>query len=77
VYIDDVIVFSLDIDSYKQHLSTVLSILYWLGVTLSLLKYYFVQLGLKALGHFVSRYGLLTVEEKTEAIRALEFLKNL
>ncbi|EHK24828.1 uncharacterized protein TRIVIDRAFT_220267 [Trichoderma virens Gv29-8] len=39
---------------------------------MALSKCHFAQPGLKALGHFVSRLGLNTLAEKTEAIRQLE-----
>lgn len=77
VYIDDIIIFSKDIESHIEHLSTCLSLLCKSGVTLSLTKCHFAQPGLRALGHWVDRLGLSTVEEKTEAIRALKFLTTL
>jgi hypothetical protein len=77
VYIDDTIIFSKDIDSHIRHLSTVLRILCKSGATLSLAKCFFAQPGLRALGHFVSRLGLSTVEQKVEAVRALAFPTNL
>jgi hypothetical protein len=77
VYIDDIIIFSKDIETYIRDLSTVLSLLYKSGITLNLRKCYFAQSGLQALGHYVSRLGLSIVEEKVEAIRALKFLITL
>lgn len=44
---------------------------------MSLGKCHFAQAKLEALGHFVSRFGLSTTEEKTEAIRHLEMPKTL
>ena len=77
VYIDDTIIFSKDIESHIKHLSIVLNLLRKSGVTLQLGKCHFAQQGLRALGHWVSRLGLSTVEDKVEAIRALKFPENL
>lgn len=77
VYIDDIIVFSRSIDDHLLHLETVFTILENSGCTMSLGKCHFAQAGLEALGHFVSRFGLSTTEEKTEAIRHLEMPKTL
>jgi hypothetical protein len=77
VYIDDTIIFSKDIETYITHLSSILRILSSSGVTLNLLKCHFVQLGLKALGYWVDRLGLSTLDEKVEAIRAMQFLQTL
>ena len=60
-----------------RHLSEVLQKLYHSGVTLFLSKLHFAQLGLKALGYWVPRCGLSTVEEKVEAIRVLKFPQAL
>jgi len=51
VYIDDTIVFLKDIKSHIHDLSIVLCLLRESGVTLSLSKCHFAQLGLQALGH--------------------------
>ncbi|PFH62963.1 hypothetical protein XA68_10714 [Ophiocordyceps unilateralis] len=77
VYIDDVIVYSRSTEDHLRHLDLVLAILANSGCTMSLQKCHFAHAGLTALGHFVSRLGLSTAEEKTEAIRALAMPTNL
>ena len=77
VYVDDTIIFSRSPEQHLEDLSMVLRLLQQSGVTLSLSKCYFAQPSLQALGHYVSRLGLSTVLEKTEAIRALKFPETL
>ena len=67
-YIDNIIIYS---KSTKQHLidlDKALTVLEDSGVTLSISKSHFAQPSIKALGHFVSRLGISTLTEKTEAI---------
>jgi hypothetical protein len=77
VYIDDIIIFSRGIEDHLRHLDTCLGILAASGCTMSLDKCHFAQPDLKALGHHVSRLGLQTQEEKTEAIGQLAMPDNL
>jgi hypothetical protein len=73
VYINNIIIFSKDIKTYIDYLSSILRILLYSGVTLNLLKYHFVQPGLKALGYWVNRFGLNILDEKVEAVREIRF----
>ncbi|CAI6100622.1 unnamed protein product [Clonostachys chloroleuca] len=77
VYVDDIIIFSRSIEDHVRHLDICLGILERAGCTLSLGKCHFAQPGLKALGHFVSRLGLSTLEEKTKAIKDLAMPRTL
>lgn len=77
VYIDDIIIYSRTVEEHFEHLRTILRLLENSGVTLSLTKCFFLQPSIKALGRHVSRLGIATLEDKVEAIRALEFPKNL
>ncbi|KID93902.1 Ribonuclease H-like protein, partial [Metarhizium majus ARSEF 297] len=77
IYIDDIIIFSRTIEEHVKHLDLALAILNRSGCTLSLRKCHFAQPGLQALGHYVSRLGLSTTEEKTAAILALAMPTNL
>lgn len=77
VYIDDIIIFSRNLDEHLHHLEHVLDILDASGVSLSISKCFFAFPSIQALGHHVSRLGLSTVQEKTEAIRAMKFPTNL
>lgn len=77
VYIDDIIVYSRTTKDHLNHLALCLALLEKSGCRLSLSKCHFAYAGLEALGHWVSRLGLGTTEEKTKAILALEMPKNL
>ena len=77
VYIDDVIIFSASLDEYVKYLDQVLELLENSGVTLSLSKCHFAYPSITALGHYVSRLGLSTMEEKVEAVRRMFFLTSL
>src|SRR5437667_11360300 len=73
VYVDDIIVFSRSKEEHLHHLDRILQLLEDSGVTLSIAKCHFGYPSIKALGHHVLRLGLSTVEEKTEAIRNLDY----
>ena len=77
VYIDDVIIFSKNINDHLRHLDTALGLLKESGVTLSLPKCHFAQPSISALGHHVSRLGLSTLEDKVEAVRNWTFPETL
>ena len=73
VYVNDIIVFSRSKEEHLHHLDRILQLLEDSGVTLSIAKCHFGYPSIKALGHHVSRLGLSTVEEKTEAIQNLDY----
>jgi len=77
VYIDDIIVFSRALGEHLEQLNTVLGLLADSGITISLAKCHFAFPSLQALGHHVSRLGLSTVAEKTDAIQQMEFPRTL
>jgi len=77
VYIDDILIASVDTAIHLRDLEDVLSLLESSGITLSLAKCHWAQPSIKALGHRVSRLGLSTMEEKVVAIRHLEYPTNL
>ena len=77
VYIDDIIVFSKMLDQHLIDLDTCLTLLEQSGVTLALRKCHFGYPSIQALGHHVSRLGLSTIKEKTEAIRNLDYPETL
>ena len=73
VYIDDIIVFSRSAEEHLQHLHQLLEILENSGVTVNPKKCHFAYPSIRALGHQVSRLGLGTLQEKTDAIAKLRF----
>lgn len=77
VYIDDIIVFSRSFHEHLKHLEAIFTVLENSGATMSLPKCHFAQRGVEALGHYVSRLGLSTTADKTEAIRNLEMPVDL
>ena len=77
VYVDDIIAFSRSKEEHLNHLGRILQLLEDSGVTLSIAKCHFGYPSLKVLGHHVSWLGLSTVEEKTKAIRNLDYPRNL
>ena len=77
IYVDDVIVFGESLESHPEHLNKVLCTLETSGVTINIAKCHFGSPSIQALGHQVSRLGLITLEEETDAIRELLFPKTL
>ena len=77
VYIDDVIIYSRSLEEHLNHLDQALHILANIGVTIGISKCHFAYPSVQALGHRVSRLGLSTLREKTDAIRKIAFPKTL
>lgn len=77
VYIDDILIFSRGLEQHIEHLDKALGLLESSGITLSISKCHFAFPSIQALGHHVSRLGLGTVQEKTEAIQTLAFPSTL
>ena len=77
VYIDDIIVFSTSVQAHIKDLAIALNVLKSSGVTLQLSKCRFAQPGIKALGHWVDRLGLSTMDEKVEKVRTIKFPESL
>jgi hypothetical protein len=73
VYIDDIIVFSPDIESHQKHLHIVLNKLQTHGVKLNREKCLFYQEQLKILGHIVNKNGITIDTERVTALNSLEF----
>ena len=77
VYVDDIIVYSRTQQSHLSNLNEVLTLLENSGVTLSIPKCHFGYPSVDTLGHHVSRLGLSTVLEKTDAIRSMLYPTTL
>lgn len=76
-YIDDVVVWSPSWDAHIDHLSKVLAAFQRVNLTLDERKCNFGFSYVDLLGLRVSRLGLRTLEQKTEAIHALPFPSNV
>lgn len=76
-YIDDVVVFSKILEEHKAHLHTVLSIFKRARICMNPTKSYIGFPSVRLLGQVVSAFGMTTAPEKTEAIAAWTFPKNL
>jgi hypothetical protein len=77
VYIDDIIVFSLDLDNHKQHLETVFDLLSEFNVKLNPAKCSLFNTKLKILGHEISESGVQLDRERLEAIEKIEIPATL
>lgn len=73
VYIDDIIIYSRDIDEHLRHLDTVLEMLQASGIMLFLSKCHFAYPSVKLLGHHVLRLGIATTDDKVAAVRRIRF----
>ena len=77
VYIDDILVFSADIDSHATHLRTLLDSAISVGLRFNPSKCHFAYPSLKVLGHRVSTDGLSVLEDRAAAIRELATPRTL
>ncbi len=77
VYIDDIVIFSLNFDDHLSHIDQVLQAITASGITLSLPKCHFAYQSLLLLGQKVLRLGMSTHQEKVESILMLETPKNI
>ena len=77
VYIDDILVFSDDLDSHTSHLATLLDSAIAVGLKFNPSKCHFAYPSLKVLGHRVSTDGLSVLEDRAAAIRELATPRTL
>lgn len=68
VFMDDILVYSKNIDKHVQHLELVFSILRVHSLLLKESKCFFAQKKLEYLGHIISAHGVATDATKTEAM---------
>ena len=68
VYLDDILVFSRDLDDHLEHLRLIIERLVEVGLKLKPSKCKFAQHNLEYLGHIVSTEGLRTNPKLTEAV---------
>ena len=71
VYIDDIVVYSLDFESHLKHIDEVLGAIATANITLSLPKCHLAYQSLLLLGQKVTRLGLLTHQEKVRTLLEL------
>ena len=77
VYIDDIVIFSLNFEDHLVHLDKVFSAISQANITLSPPKCHLAYQSLLLLGQKVSRLGLSTHKEKVDAIVALEVPRDV
>ena len=76
-YIDDIIVYSKTLEEHIGHIAAVLEALLNAGMTLAETKCHFGYQDIKLLGHRISRLGLSTLEEKVQAILAIQYPETI
>ena len=77
MYVNDIIIYSLNLKSHLIHLNQILNILDHSEVTLFLSKCYFAYSLIKALEHHVSWLKLSIFNKKIKAVRNMTFSKTL
>lgn len=77
VYIDDILVFSADIDSHANHLRVLLDSAISVGLRFNPSKCHFAYPSLKVLGHRVSTDGLSILDDRAAAIQELATPRTL
>lgn len=77
VFIDDIIIFSKDLEEHEERLSRVLNRLKEYGLKLAPEKCIFAQTSVKYLGHIVSDQGVKTDPDKVAAVKTWPVPKNL
>ncbi len=77
VYIDDIIVYSIDIQSHLHHLKQVFQSLHKAGLTLNLKKCKFICSSLDYLGHTITADGVKMNADKVDAIKTFPTPKTL
>ena len=75
-YVDDIVVFSSNIDDHMVHLNTLFSRLRVFNLKIKPIKTQICRRRLQLLGHIISGNGLEIPEEKVKAIRNLPDPKN-
>ncbi|GAA6110064.1 protein turtle homolog B-like [Tachysurus ichikawai] len=77
VYIDDIIVYSPDIQTHLHHLEQVFCSLHKAGLTLNLKKCKFICFSLDYLGHTITADGVKVNSDKVDALRTYPTPKSL
>ncbi|XP_053681478.1 uncharacterized protein LOC127161145 [Labeo rohita] len=77
VYIDDIIVYSPDLQTHLHHLKQVFHSLHKAGLTLNLKKCKFIRASLDYLGHTITADGVKVNSDKVDAVRTFPTPKSL
>ena len=72
VYLDDILIFSNDLQQYHQHLQQVFSCLEAQRYHIRLMKCSFVQKEVPFLGHLLSKDGIKASEKRYDALKAFQ-----
>ena len=76
-FIDDIIIFSNNVEQYEQHLKTIFQLFLSKNIAILPIKLYVVYLDMELLGFRVNSLGLTTTKERIIAFRNLAFLDSL
>lgn len=71
VYLDDIIIFSKNVDEHFHHINNVLRMLKEAGMTLKLKKCFYIQKRVDYLGHMVSPGRLLVAAKTVQAVQKM------
>ena len=77
IYMNDIIVFSLNTKKHLTHLNEILNFLKKSEVILAFKKCHFAYSSIKTLNHYVFRLGMSILEKKIKTIKKLKFFKTL
>ena len=77
VFIDDIVIFSDNIEQYEQYLKTIFQLFLLKNIAISPTKLYIVYLDIELLGFRVNSLGLTTTKERVIAFYNLAFLDSL
>ena len=76
-FINDIIIFSNNVEQYKQYLKTIFQLFLSKNIAISPTKLYIVYLDVELLGFRVNSLGLTTTKERVVAFYNLAFLDSL
>ena len=77
VYLDDVIIYSNNLDEHKRHIKVILKKIREANLKLKLSKCQWFQTELKFVGHLVGRNGIKSDLQNVEKIKNAEVSKNI
>lgn len=73
IYINNIIIFFKFIQKHFFHINKILELLEQINIILFFLKYYFDYIFINILKHYISKFDLNIIKEKTETIKNFAF----